>query len=240
MHNQLKLEVYKIKKSKFLYIASLAFIVCGIAIGVKAVYSNLTNISGKNIYLDSVSDTSLMFLLSLFICYFIGDDFTNRTIDNEIRVGYSRLSVILARGIVVLPFTVLIYLCYTITATVFFGVINGFGTEVTITEMLVRLLLFAIQVMAVQSFTIFFMFICKNANLGMMVSVCFTFVTCNVLRNLMGAENLLFRMTSFYRIMMNANSLTTQDIIISFVSAIATIVIMFFVTHLAFEKAELP
>lgn len=237
MHNQLKLEMYKIKRSKIFYLGILAFIALGILIGVKAI--NLHMVSGKEIFLDTVSDTSVMFLLSLFICYFIGDDFTNRTIDNEIRVGYSRLSVILARGIVVLPFTVLIYMCYTITTTVCVGIINGFGTEVTIIEMLVRLILFAFQVMAVQSFTIFFIFVCKNATLGMVVSVCFTFVTCNLLRNFMGEENFLFRITSFYRIMMNSESLTIQNIIVSFVSAIVTIIIMFFITHMAFRKADL-
>ena len=239
MHNQLKLELYKLKRSKFLYLVSFAFIALGIIIGVNSTKMNMSMVSGKAIFLESISDTSLLFLLSLFICYFIGDDFTNRTIDNEIRVGYSRLSVIIARGIVALPFTVLIYMCYTVTITVCFGIINGFGTEVTIAEMLVRLILFALQVMAVQSFTIFFMFVCRNATLGMMISVCFTFVTCNILRNIFGENNLLFRITSFYRIMMNDKDLTTQNIIVSFVSAIATILIMFLLTHIVFQKAEL-
>lgn len=40
----------------------------------------------------SICDTSFMFIISLVTAWFAGNDFLNRTMHNEIKVGYSRFS----------------------------------------------------------------------------------------------------------------------------------------------------
>jgi ABC-type transport system involved in multi-copper enzyme maturation permease subunit len=195
-------------------------------------------ISGVHIFLSTISDTSFLFILSMFASYFIGNEFTNRTIDNEIRVGYSRFSVILSRWIVVPPFTTLIYLFYTATVTLFVGSINGFETEFPVYELFVRLILFILQVMAIQSFAVLIVFICKKASLGMLISISFSVVTCNILRNFFAEDSYIYTATSFYRITLNSKQLSPQETILSFASAIITVLIMYCITYISLQKAE--
>jgi hypothetical protein len=81
----------------------------------------------------------------------------------------SRFSVILSRAIVVLPFTLAPYLAYALTSTLVFVFANGFGAVFSITDLITRLLLFVLQVMAIQSISMFIMFACKKSLLGMTV-----------------------------------------------------------------------
>lgn len=238
MNNQIIVGAIKLKKSVFFYLAITVFIVLGLMYGLKMVLVDFSDKSGVDAFIGTLSDTSLMFILSLFTSYVVGNEFTNRTVDNEIRIGYSRLSVVISRAIVVLPFTLVPYLAYTITSTLIFGLTNGFATVFTIPDLIIRFLLFILQVMSIQSISIFIMFACKKASLGMMINVCFVVVTCNLLRNLL-QDNIIFKYTSFYRIMMNNQSMTSQDILISFISAIATLLFMVYATYCVFRKAEL-
>ena len=238
MYNQLTVELYKLWKSRFFYLAILGFLTASVMIYVSNVFRDNLDITGQEAFLGALSDTSLLFIMSLFVSYFIGNDFANRTITNEIRIGYSRISVILSRVVVVLPFTVSLYLFYAVPRALLTGMSNGFGDGVTIYDALIRAVLFALQVMAVTSFTALIVFWCRKASLGMMISVCFTVVTCNILRSFLGG-NAVFRLTSFYRIQMNSGVMTAQDIIVSFVSAAVTIAAVLLAAYLVFRKAEL-
>ena len=238
MYNQLKVEFYKLRKSLFFYLAILGFLTASVLMAVSQI-SQGREITGQSAFINSISDTSLLFLLSLFVSYFIGNDFANRIIDNEIRIGYSRLSVILSRVIIALPFTALLYLFYSVPYALIMGSVNGFVSYITVTEFLMRTSLFILQLVSILSFSALIMFWCKKPALGMMLSVCFTVVTCNVLRNIMN-DNAAFSLTPFYRITMNnINIMTAQDALISFMSAIVTIVIALLMTYFVFRKAEL-
>lgn len=239
MNNQIKTEAIKLRKSVFFYLVIVMFIVFGLMNGLKSVFADMRGESGIDALFDTISDTSLMFVLTLFVSYLIGNEFTNRTIDNEIRIGYSRFSVILSRAIVVLPFTVVVYLAYSITMTLIFGIATGFESAFTVYDLIIRLLLFSLQVMAIQSISLFVMFACKRASLGMMINVSLTVVTCNILRNLLEDGGIVFKYTSFYRIMLNNQSMTSQDILISYVSALVTLLLVLCATYIAFRKAEL-
>jgi len=238
MYNQIKVEIYKLRNSKFFYVSIIGFLTMSVMIFHANVFRDGLDITGYEAFIYSISDTSLLFITSLFVSYFIGNDFANRTIDNEIRIGYSRISVILSRVIVALPFTALLYLFYSVPRAVLTGLVNGFGEEMAVQDVLIRIVLFTFQIMAVTSFTALIMFWCKKSSLGMMISVCFTVVTCNILRGFSG-DNPIFRATSFYRIQMNHEIMTSQDIVFSFVSAIVNIIAVLFAAYLVFRKAEL-
>jgi len=237
MYNQLKIEFYKLKTSIMYYLMLVLFAVIGVSYGIIKFVPG--DISGGQGFINTIGDTSFIFILTLFVCYFVGSDFSNRTIHNDIKIGYSRLSVVLTRGIVVLPAVALSHLVYVFSTAVSVGIINGLGTEMSIQSMIAQSVLVFIQIMTIQSFSLLIMFLCKKSSLGMVLSVCFTFLTCNILRNFLGEENFLFKITSFYRIMMDFQSLTTNEILLSFTSAIVTLIIIFCVTHIAFRKAEL-
>ena len=235
MYNQIRIEIYKCGKSMFFI---FGFLVASVMLAVVNIFVHGRDISGQQAMLGSLSDTSLLFIMALFVSYFIGGDFTNRTIQNEIRIGYSRISVVLARIIVVLPLATLLYLFYSIPYTLMMGAANGFAGNFAAWEVFSRVILFFVQVIAVLSFSALIMFWCRKSSLSMMISVCFTVITCNILRGFLN-DNAIFRVTSFYRIQMNSGAMTTQDILISFISATVTIVVVLLATFIVFRKAEL-
>jgi len=237
MYNQLRVEFYKLKTSFVFYGFLLFFVILGISYGVLKLAP--IGETGYDVFSDTVGDTSLMFTLTLFVSYFIGNDFSTRTIQNEIQIGYSRLSAMLVRMIVVLPATALFHLTYVFSTMLTVTAINGFGTEISVRDMLIKTVLVIIQVMAVQSFTILIMFICKKNTLGTVISIIFTSITCNILRNYLGEENVLFKFTSFYRIMMNSKPMTANELSISFLSAFITLIVVLYVTHIAFRRTEI-
>ncbi|MGL6197482.1 MAG: hypothetical protein ACRC3H_00975 [Lachnospiraceae bacterium] len=239
MNNQIKVEVVKVKSSFYFYLTILAFIVFGLMYSITMVYIRKLDFSGSNVLISTMSDTSLIFALSMFTSYFMGNQFTHRTLDNEIRIGYSRVSVVLSKAMVILPLSVFPYLAYSITCILVVTPVNGFGSDTSILNAIILFILFIFQLMSIQSFTFFIMFCCKKASLGMMLSTAFTVITCNFLRNILEEGELLFRYTSFHRIMMNSQSMTSQDIFISYLSAIATLLLMVYATYIVFRKAEL-
>jgi ABC-2 type transport system permease protein len=238
MYNQLKVELYKLRTSRFFYLSVIGFLTASVMIYFANIIRDSLDITGSRALLSAISDTSLLFIMSLFVSYFIGNDFANRTIDNELRIGYSRLSVVLSRVIVALPFAAFLYMFYAAPRAILTGFSNGFGYEMTTQDAFIRIILFMLQVMAVMSFTALIMFCSKKASLGMMISVCFTVITCNIMRSFLD-DNPIFKATSFYRIQMNSEAMTTQDITFSFVSAVATIFFVVIATYVIFRKTEL-
>jgi hypothetical protein len=104
--------------------------------GYKLIFVDKDAITGYEMYIGAIRDTSLIFVLSLFVAYFVGNDFTSRTINNEVQIGYNRLTVILSRGLVILPYAAVLYLFYVVPLTVMIGIFNGFGALSTQTALL--------------------------------------------------------------------------------------------------------
>ena len=93
MINLLKVEFYKLKKFPFGYVVLLFFLVIGIIGGgykFPYVFENTAAIFASN-----VCDTSLVFTISLAAAFFMGKDFSGRTIDNVIKLSYSRFQILL-------------------------------------------------------------------------------------------------------------------------------------------------
>ena len=225
------------KSSILFYLLMVFFIITGISYSLSKLVP--LGFSGSQGFIYTIGDTSFMFILSMFAAHFIGSEFSNRTIHNEVKLGYSRTSTIIIRGIVVLPALSLLHLIYVFSVSISLGTINGLGSEIPVRIILVQSILAILQVMAIQCFTLLIVFYFKKSSLGMISSVCFTFVTCNILRNLLGPDDFYFGITSFYRIMMEFQSLTTKGVILSFLSAIMTLIIVFCVTCATFQKSEL-
>jgi len=237
MSNQIRVGMVRIGRSVFLYLTIAGFITFAVMYCVKMIQDRVF-FTGEEALMGTFADTSLLFIVSTFTSHIIGSDFTNRTVDNEIRIGYSRLSVVLSRAAVVLPLTFAPYLAYCLCCAAAMSAVNGFGTVFTAADILVRLLLFFLQVASIQSFTLFIMFACKKASLGMLLNICFAVLTCNLLRNFLDS-NAIFNLTSFGRIMMNDRVMTVRELSVSFVSAAVTLAVMVTATWLVFRRTEL-
>ena len=87
MHNQLIIEKYKAKRFFILYLSAAVIAAAGFFLGLLKLpeYMDMATVFSL-----SICDTSFMFIGSLVAAWFAGNDFQNRTIQNEIKAGYSR------------------------------------------------------------------------------------------------------------------------------------------------------
>lgn len=105
MHNQLMIEKYKAVRFPILYIAAVILATADFLLGFLKLPESMNT---STVFSISLCDTSFMFIISLVAAWFAGNDFMNRTIHNEIKVGYSRFSVILARTLPAVTMSILL------------------------------------------------------------------------------------------------------------------------------------
>ena len=230
MHNQLMIETYKAKRFVIMYLAAAVLWAAGFFLGLLKLPENMDT---AKVFSLAVCDTSFMFIASLVAAWFVGNDFLNRTIHNEIKVGYSRFSVFIARTITTVIMAVLLHLTY-IFATVFgFAVKYRFDSSIFSMTDFVWLLVILLQICANICIIMFIVFALKKATSGIAVTVVFSFVTCNILRNFISDS--IFRLTCFSL----AQTSDSRTLALSAVFAAAVIVMSLTATHFVFRKAEI-
>ncbi len=225
MFNQLKVEWYKLTRFLWIYVVALIIIAMGFAYATEKLYVY----NAIEIFSETVCDTSLVFFITIIVSAFLGMDFTNRTIHNEIKLGYSRLSIILTRLLVVLPFSAIIHLLYIISVEVGRGLKSGFTAELFNMNNAAWLGIVLVQLMAVQSFTVLITFVTKKVMPAITLSVCFTAVTCNTLRNFMTSK--IFTNSCFFFV--------ESPQLVPLIVAIITLIVVIILTYLLFRKAEI-
>lgn len=229
MHNQLIVESYKAKRFVIMYLTAAVLAAAGFFLGLLKLPENLDT---ATVFSFSVCDTSFMFLISLVAAWFVGNDFLNRTVQNEIKAGYSRFSVFMARTITAVVMAILLHLAY-VFATVFgFCLKYRFDGSIFSVTDFVWLLVVMLQICATICVVMFIVFALKKVTSGIAVTVVFSFVSCNVLRNFISDS--VFRLTCFSL----AQTSDSKTLALSAVFAAATIVISLTATHLVFRKAE--
>lgn len=191
------------------------------------------NVDTATVFSFSICDTSFMFIISLVAAWFAGNDFLNRTIQNEIKIGYSHFSVFMARTITTVIMAVMLHLTY-VFATVFgFAAKYRFDSSIFSITDFVWLLVVTIQICANICIVMFIVFALKKVTTGIAVTVVFSFVSCNILRNFISES--VFRLTCFSF----AQTSDSKTLALSLVFAAAVIVISLTATHFVFRKAEI-
>ncbi len=230
MINQLKVELFKIKRFWLLYAGVVLLFLAGFFYGyLKFNESYNTN----TMFAAGVGDTSFMFVFSLVSAWFIGNDFSSRTVHNEVKIGYSRFSIIASRTIIVILTSTFLHLTYIVALIGGFSLKYGFDTSVFCLSNLFWLLTVMIQIIGVQCCVVFISFLTKKATAAIAVSVCFTFITCNILRNFLDSS--VFRLSSFSL----AQNSYTSTLVMSCIYAALMIVAITLLTHITFRKAEI-
>ena len=210
MYNQLIIEKYKAKRFIIMYLAAVVLAAAGFFLGLLKLPENLDT---ATVFSLSICDTSFMFIISLVAAWFAGNDFLNRTIHNEIKAGYSRFSVF---------------------ATVIgFAVNYRFDTSIFSVTDFGWLLVVILQICANICIVMFIVFALKKVTSGIAVTVVFSFVSCNILRNFISES--VFRLTCFSL----AQTSDNRTLALSALFAAAVIVISLTATHLVFRKAEI-
>lgn len=234
MFNLLKVELYKLKKFLFGYIAVLFMLVIGLSYGGYHIGYQLSYLEENTatIFFDVVSDTSFVFVISLVAALFIGKDFSNHTICNEIKLGYNRFHILLSRMIVACAFAVLLHTIYVISTVLGFSVVRGFDTSVLCVENALWLFTVLIQLVAVISGVVMISFLAKKVSEAISVSVMYAFICCNILRSFISPK--IFTMSCFCFVQDN----DIENLLFAAISAFVTMIIFSVIATFAFNKAD--
>lgn len=179
------------------------------------------------------SDTSFMFILALITAWFLGSDFSNRTIHHEITLGYSRWSVLLVRELPVWLSGVILHFTYVFSAVL--GVIckNGFSGGMLGTADALWCITIMLQLIGLQSIITMITFICAKAPAAIAISVSFTIIACNVLRNFL--DGTFFTKTVFCLARDNASETLLSTSIVAVITLVGSIAL----TYLVFRRKEI-
>lgn len=231
MCNQLKVELFKFRHFWLFYVAVIFMVGFGFSYG----YIKLADI-GCDIYdafKENGCDTSFMWLVALVSAWFIGSDFSNRTIHHEITLGYNRWSVLMVRELPVLLSGILLHFIYVISSMIGVGSKTGFSVNMFSVQDLSWCITIMLQLIALQSIILLISFICANAPAAIAVSVSFVVIACNVLRNFL--EGTVFTRTVFYFAPDNMK----ETLLSTSVVAAMTWVITIAFTYIVFRKKEI-
>ena len=230
MHNQLMIEKYKAERFVIMYLAAAVLAAAGFFLGLLKLPEYMDT---AMVFSLSICDTSFLFLISLVAAWFAGNDFQTRTIHNEIKVGYSRFSVFMARTITAVIMAVLLHLTYVFATVLGFVVKYRFDSSIFSITDFVWMLVVMLQICAIICIVMFIIFALKKVTSGIAVTVVFSFVSCNILRNFISES--VFRLTCFSL----AQTSDNRTLALSAVFAVAVIVISLTATHFVFRKAEI-
>lgn len=242
MINLLKLQFYKLKHSKPFILVSL------ITIGGELLNVLINGtITGKRAFASSVLDIALIMVLgSIFAGLFIGTDFVNRTINQEITAGNSRLSVFFSKVFVLFIATEILMLIYPITSSIINTTLNGWGETFNISTLVYILRTVIIRMVLdarCLSLWIFFAFLFKDVAKTMGVSM-LTFVLGVFLLTSISQKSVIIKniydltVHSQARVIVN-NVLTSNQLINIFVSNFIVIFVLLGTSYLLFRKVEL-
>lgn len=194
-----------------------------------------------NLFFEGMSDTSFVFLYSMVTAWFVGTDFDNRTIHNEIAVGYSRWSVLLSRILTCWCASFLLHVVVTVFYTEVGWSAYGYGFHVPKLGMrdFVWFGVILLQLMAMQSLVVLITILSANAPTALVVSGVFSFLIHEVHVYFLsrGMERGLRIWGTMFFALVQDNSDGT--LIAAGCMAVAAIVGLTAVTYYIFQKMEL-
>lgn len=234
MFNLLKVEGYKLKKFQLGYIALLFVAVVGYLYGDNRIGNKVFEMTDNTAIAFShvVSDNSFVFIIAIVTALFMGKDFSNRTICNEIKLGHSRFHILLSRTVVVCVFAVLLHVVYIISTIVGFSVVRGFDTSLFSGENALWLLTVLLQLVAIISGVVLISFSVKKVSEAIVLSALCSVICCNILRNFIRAK--IYTLSCFCFVQ-NSSS---ENLVPALVSAFITMIVFLAIAAIAFNKAE--
>lgn len=230
MFNLLKVELYKLKKFQLGYIAILFMAVVGYLYGDNRIGNKVFEMTDNTAIAFShvVSDNSFVFIIAIVTALFIGKDFSNRTICNEIKLGHSRLHILLSRTVVVCMFAVLLHVIFIIFTIIGFSVVRGFDTSLFCTDNALWLLTVITQLVATICGVVLISFMAKKVSEATVLSALYCVICCNILRNFISP-------TACFYFVQNTNP---ENMGSAIVSAFITIIVFWAIAAISFNKAD--
>lgn len=232
MRNQLRVEFYKLTRFLGMYLTVIVLAGIGFSYGYIHL-SKLNTISVNEVFQSVVSDTSLMIINLLVIAWFLGKDFSTRTIQNEICIGHSRKSVLISRYIITFFAAIMMHFIWIASTLIGFIVKRGMDSSIFSFRNFIWLLIVFLQVVAITSMVVMIAFFVKNASVAMVATAISVFIGCNVTRAYVDAD--VYQFTCFGLVQNGSWTVLLPAMLY----AIVLILVFGLVTYLGFRKAEI-
>ena len=232
MTEQLKIEGYKTRRSICFY----AMLACVLAICIGAGYSFVTKSHVTDLmwaFNEELPDVSIFFLPTLFTAWYIGTNFSNKTVQHDVTTGHSRLSIVVSRAIPCIISGILLHFLGNLAMILTMASKLGFDTFDMSLRNLAWIGTVVLQIAALECFFVFIGFLCCNLAVGIIATLITEFTMCNIMRNYVTQ---FWYKYSFFHL---AESTETPVLLKSAAVAAVSIPALILLAYLVFRKREI-
>lgn len=203
-------------------------------------------LSGRSGFMNGVQDIFVLIFNAIFAGFYIGADFSNRTIQNQLAAGHSRFHIILSKSIVFFAGASLILLLYPSTISLIHTLFSGWGEDFTVSSAfyVLRVCLLGVLLnIGTTSVFVLFAFLCRD--IPKTICLCCAFpVVFSLLSSIFGslipAAGDVIHFTTLAQLKyITAEPLPLSAILSILLSAVITTVFFIYLSHYLFSKAEI-
>ncbi|WP_176244756.1 hypothetical protein, partial [Enterococcus sp. 3H8_DIV0648] len=130
--------------------------------------------SGKETFENSFNTDVTIFVPVIFAGFFLGPDFTNRTLQQKIASGHSRVNIVVSKTLFFISTSAFIMLLSPIITTGIVTYMNGWGEHFEISYYLRVLVLAFLSNSASSSFLLLISFLCRDTSKILLISTTLT------------------------------------------------------------------
>ena len=238
MLNLFKIERYKMRRFTPFY-ASMGFLVFlviyDLIMGLKQSYIDaFPNGSMYDGFRDGVTDCSFSFLLGMLIAWYVGIDFTNRTLHRVIVTGNKRWMTVVSQLIATSVLTIIFHLGLVVETVIQYGSGFGYSFDGFNKKDIAWVAVLILQLIAMNAFYLLITYICGNVYTALFACVSVSLIGGNILRNVFRGK-FIYEHSFFCFAKSSANS----DLIPCAICAIIAIVVCVTATIIIFNKKDI-
>ena len=249
MLNLIKLEFYKLKKQNIFKILLLAVI----AVSAFSAFSEMRILAtegllggGRTSYANAFQDIFMLLISAIFAGFYIGSDFSNKTIHSQLSQGHSRLDIVISKTLVFFIGTSIIMMLYPITVALINTVKFGWGEPFTIISVFYILRVAVLGVIlniGTTSIFVLIAFLCRDIPKTICISLAFPVLFSALSSTLGNMVPGILKIINFTTLSQLKNivgdTISTSTIITVLLSAGITVIVIISLSNLLFAKAEI-
>lgn len=238
MLNLFKIERFKMRRFIPFYVSMgflIFLVIYDLIVGLKQSYIDaFPNGRMYDGFMDGVSDASFSFLIGMLIAWYVGIDFTNRTLHRVIVTGNKRWMTVISQLIATSVLTIIFHLGLVVETVIQYGSGFGYSFDGFNKKDIAWIGVVCLQLIAMNAFYILISYICGNVYTALFACVSVALIGGNILRNVFYGNNIYEH--SFFCF---AKSSSNSDLIPCAICAIIAIVVCVTATIIIFNKKDI-